>query len=397
MREIFERLYYVGVNDRKSALFEGLWPLPMGVSYNTYIVKGDNATALIDGVGAEEVEELQLNLEKTIGRKSPDYLIVNHMEPDHSGGLGMLHRCFPDMKIVGNAKTLDMVRGYYHLPDQALMLIKEGEVIDLGGATLRFVMTPMVHWPETMMTYCQEMKVLFTGDAFGCFGALNGAIVDDDMDIEPYIPEMYRYYSNIVGKYGMFVQKALAKVGGYDIDYLCTTHGPVWHQSKDRIVGIYDRLSRWESEDGVTIVYGSMYGHTERMAEIVAERLAERGVRKICIHNASKSPLSNILADIFRYKAVLIAAPTYNNSLFPPIEALMMAIKVREVKNKAVAIMGSYTWASQAVKKMQAHLQDCKLIDEAIPVAEAKQDPDEAVYRQCIALADALADKSKGI
>lgn len=391
IKEIKTGVYYVGVNDRTTQRFEALWPLPYGVSYNSYIVTGEK-TALIDGVEISQCDNLVKHIKEIIGDKHPDYLVINHMEPDHSGAIKVLRGYYPDMTIVGNTKTLEMVNGFYGISENVIA-VKDNDTLDLGGKTLSFRLTPMVHWPETMMTYVAEDKVLFSGDAFGCFGALNGAIVDEEMDIEPYIPEMYRYYSNIVGKYGMPVQKALVKTSDLAVDYICSTHGPVWHSEVSRVVSIYDRLSKYEAEAGVVIVYGSMYGNTQEMAEAIATRLAERGVKKIKMHNVSYSHLSYILSDIFQYKGLIIGAPTYSNTLFPLIESVVQAIKTRELKNRVVGSFGSFTWASKAVKRINEVLEESHLLDAEITSVENKQAPGAIDIEKCRALADAIADK----
>lgn len=391
IKEIKKGVFYVGVNDRTTHRFEALWPLPYGVSYNSYIVTGEK-TALIDGVEISQCDNLVKRVKEIIGDKQPDYLVINHMEPDHSGAIKVLRGYFPDMTIVGNAKTLEMVNGFYGITDN-VMAVKDGDTLALGGKTLSFRLIPMVHWPETMVTYVAEDKVLFSGDAFGCFGALNGAVIDEEMDIEPYIPEMYRYYSNIVGKYGAPVQKALAKTADLEIEYICSTHGPVWHKNLGKVVSIYDKLSKYEAEDGVVIVYGSMYGNTQEMAEAIATRLAERGVKKIKMHNATYSHLSYILSDIFQYKGLIIGAPTYSNTLFPPIETLLQAIKTRELKNRIVGAFGSFTWASKSVKRINEVLEECHLFDAEIVSVENKQAPGKDAIEKCRALADAIVDK----
>jgi flavorubredoxin len=395
-KEIINGIYYVGVNDRTTALFEGLWPIPMGVTYNSYVVKGSEKVVLIDGVAIGECEKLRDNIIAQIGTQAPDYIVINHMEPDHSGFLKVIRSFFPDITIVGNAKTVEMIAGYYGITDNVLK-VADGDTIDLGGISLTFRITPMVHWPETMMTYVAERNTLFSGDAFGCYGALCGGVVDAEMDVEPYFPEMERYYANIVGKYGVFVQKALAKLSSLKFDYICPTHGPVWHDEIPKVVGLYDKLSRYEAENGVVIVYGSMYGNTAEMAEVIAERLAENGVKKIRVHDASRSHLSYILADIFRFRGLIIGGPTYSNTLYPPVEALVQAIKTREVKNRVIATFGSYTWAPQAVKRINAVLEEGKIITAADTVSvEAKQSPNDAAIAGCKALADAIAKQILG-
>lgn len=352
IREITSGIYYTGVNDRVTDKFEGMWPLPYGVSYNAYLVRGSKGTALMDTVEITEVHEYLDAVERTLQGSTPDYLVVHHMEPDHSGSIPEVVRRWPDLKIVGNAQTVGMIKGFYHVDDDSrFVTVKDGDTIDLGDMTLLFRLTPMVHWPETMMTYVAERGVLFSGDAFGCFGALNGGLIDTETDTTVYWDEMYRYYSNIVGKYGRFVQQALQKLSGVTPEYICTTHGPVWHEKIAEVMGIYDRLSRYEGEDGVTIIYGSMYGNTAEVAEEIARGLAEAGVKNIRIHNASHSDMSYMISDAFRYKGLIVGCATYSMTLFPPVKALLTALQVREVKNKVFAGFGSYTWAANVVKK----------------------------------------------
>ncbi|MBD5180029.1 MAG: MBL fold metallo-hydrolase, partial [Bacteroidales bacterium] len=226
LEKITNHVYYIGVNDRTTTRFEAMWPLPYGVSYNSYLIEGNEKVAIIDGVSADYALEHIEHVRHILGDRQPDYLVINHMEPDHSGAISMLKAAFPAIKIVGNSQTLTMVNGYYGITEDTIA-VKDGETLSLGSdCTLKFAFTPMVHWPETMVTYMPEEKILFSGDAFGCFGALNGAVIDSDMNLDRYWPEMIRYYSNIVGKYGAFVQKAIAKLEGFEIAAICSTHGP---------------------------------------------------------------------------------------------------------------------------------------------------------------------------
>jgi flavorubredoxin len=344
-------VHYVGVNDRKTHLFENLWPLPLGVSYNAYLVVGEKI-ALIDTVESCYASELLEMIVRTVGNRPLDYLIVNHMEPDHSSSINAIRQAYPGIQILGNAKTIQMLEGYYGA-HQGIIEVKEGDSLCLGGETLRFYLTPMVHWPETMMTYCEQEQLLFSGDAFGTFGALNGAVLDQDMDLSPYWDEMYRYYANIVGKYGSPVQKALQKLSGLDIRVICPTHGPVWKKELNKVVGIYDKLSRYEGEKGVVIAYGSMYGNTARTAMRMSKELASLGLETVVMHNLSVSSLSDVLRDVFKYRGLVIGSPTYNAGLFPPVEALVNALAARNVKNKVYACFDSFTWAGAAAKKLQ--------------------------------------------
>ena len=393
LHQISDHVYYVGVNDRKTELFESLWPIPSGVSYNSYLVVGSEKTAIIDGVEVGHALQQIDAIRSVLGDRRPDYLVINHMEPDHSGAIRILRQAFPDITIVGNVQTLAMVKGFYGVADNFLT-VKDGDVLSLGDdVTFKFALTPMVHWPETMMTYFAEEKTLFSGDAFGCFGALNGAVVDKDMDTTPYYPEMIRYYSNIVGKYGQFVQRAMAKLKETAIETVCSTHGPVWHDELPKVIDIYDRLSRYEALDnGVTIVYGSMYGNTERMIEAAADALVEAGVRNISVHNAAKSDLSYILADLFTHAGVIFASPTYSDSIFPPVAAAIEAATLRGLKNREVAVIGEFTWAPMAAKKMGAAIEASEMNLISDPIT-AKHAPDGAILEKCRALAAALAEK----
>ena len=263
------------------------------------------------------VNELIHGINGQIGSAQIDYLVINHMEPDHSGGIPVILDHYPEAKLIGNKQTLSMVKGYYGIPEDRMIEIADGETLELGGKTLKFILTPMVHWPETMMTFVEEDGVIFSGDAFGTYGALNGGVIDYEMETAWYRDEIYRYYSNIVGKYGRFVQRALDKAKDLDIKFICSTHGPVWHDKIAEVAGIYDCLSRYESEPGVTIIYGSMYGNTAEVAEEIARQLASRGIKNIKIHDAAKSDMSYMISDAFRYEGIIVGSPTYSMHIFP--------------------------------------------------------------------------------
>ncbi|MDE6217762.1 MAG: FprA family A-type flavoprotein [Muribaculaceae bacterium] len=390
IREICKDIIYVGVDDRTTTRFEGLWSLPNGVSYNSYIVR-DEKTALIDTVELGKTSHLLANLRDVIGEGGIDYLVVNHMEPDHSGGIPVIMNAYPKCKIVGNKQTLAMVKGYYGIdnPDR-LLEVADGSTLSLGEKTLKFILTPMVHWPETMMTYCEDRNVLFSGDAFGTFGVLNGAVTDKEGDITTAISEMYRYYACIVAKYGKFVQRALAKASGLAIDYICSTHGPVWDTMITEVIGIYDRLSRGESEKGVTIIYGSMYGNTQAIAERIASRLAESGIKEVHVHNASYTDMSVMISDAYRYKGLIVGAPTYSMTLFPPVDTFMRAMVTREVKDKAFGSFGSFTWAAASRKIINEYADN--LGWPVLAGFDMKMSADEETLAQADLLAKAIAD-----
>lgn len=392
IKEITREVFYCGVNDRTLEKFEALWPLPQGVSYNAYIVKGEDKIALIDTVRVEEFREF-LDSVTLIADGAPiDYLVINHMEPDHSGSIPLVLKEYPNLKIVGNAQTIGMIKGFYHIDEEDRFLeIKEGDELDLGNRVLRFHLTPMVHWPETMMCYVPDVKVLFSGDAFGTFGALNGGVLDSEMDTDWYFPEMYRYYTNIVGKYGKFVQRALAKFKDVELGYICSTHGPVWHERVKEVVTLFDRLSSYTPLPGVTIVYGSMYGNTGEVAEVIARQLAARGVRNIRVYNACNASMSDMITDAFRYEGLIVGSATYSMRLLPPVETFMNAMETREIQNKVFATFGGYTWAKGAVvAKLQEYADRMKM-----PVVASlmmKQTLDDQSRSEAMALADAVYD-----
>ena len=391
MKQIVNNIYYVGVNDRNKSLFEGLWPLPNGVSYNSYLVV-DDKVALIDTVEVDFFTQFLENIHEVIGDRAIDYLVISHMEPDHSGSIALIKKYYPDIQIIGNKKTLGMMEGFYGVTDHEVE-VKNGDTIDLGKRQLSFVLTPMVHWPETMVTLDATDHVLFSGDAFGCFGALNGGVIDNEINCDTFWLEMVRYYSNIVGKYGTPVQNALKKLAGIQLDYICSTHGPVWHEHVAKVVSMYDCMSKYETRPGLVICYGTMYGNTERMAEIIATAASEAGVKDIVMYNISKTHHSYVLRDIFRYKGLIVGAPTYNNGLYHEMEVLLSEIANKDIKNHLLGWYGSHCWASKAVAKIQ-EWNDTRLHFEPVgePV-DMKQAITPEIRRQCEALGKAMAEK----
>ena len=274
------------------------------------------------------------------------------------------------------------------------MEVKNGDSIELGALKLDFVLTPMVHWPETMMTLCG--RVLFSGDAFGCFGALNGAWVDEQMNCDDYWLEMVRYYSNIVGKYGTPVQMALKKLAGVPVDYICATHGPVWHEHVSKVIALYDRLSKYETEPGLVICYGTMYGNTERAAEVIARAAAEAGVKNIVMHNVSKSHHSYIIRDVFRYSGLIVGAPTYNTGLYHEMNVLLDELSQKDIKGRLFGYFGSYSWASKAVSEIRRWNEERLHYEEVGTPVEIRQALTPETFAQCEALGRAMAEKILG-
>lgn len=357
MVKISDRVYYVGVNDFDKVLFEGLWPLPQGVSYNSYLVV-DEKVALIDTVEAGFEDEFLANVQEAIGERAVDYLVVNHMEPDHSSLIAYMLQKYPSLQIVANPKTVPMLKGYYGTPEERIQVIKEGESLSLGSCNLQFYMTPMVHWPETMVTWLAEEGTLFSGDAFGTFKAVEDEVTDNEDTFEEYRDEMIRYYSNIVGKYGTPVQTALKKLSGLEIKRICSTHGPVWETSVRQVVALYDKMSRYEVERGVCIVYGSMYGNTAAAADALAMELEARNIpyaiHDLACNNAGELGVSGALRDVFKYDTIVVGSPTYNNGIFPPVETFMKALQARLIKGRRFFAFGSYTWSGASVNLLNA-------------------------------------------
>ncbi len=395
MQEITNKIYYVGVNDRNKSLFEGLWPLPNGVSYNSYLID-DEKVCLIDTVEVDFFTQFIEHIQEVIGDREIDYLVINHMEPDHSGSIALIKKYYPNIQIVGNKKTFQMMEGFYGITENTVE-VKNGDAIELGSHTLNFVLVPMVHWPETMVTLCSatesQKTILFSGDAFGCFGALNGGVIDEQINCDTFWLEMVRYYSNIVGKYGTPVQNALKKLADVKLDYICATHGPVWHQYINKVVAEYDRMSKYETEPGLVICYGTMYGNTERAAEVIARAASEAGVKNIVMYNVSKTHHSYIIRDVFRYKGLIVGAPTYNTALYHEMDVLLSELAGKDIKNHLLGWFGSYGWASKAVSEI-ARWNEEKLHYEAVgePV-EIKQALTPETKAQCEALGKAMAKR----
>ena len=376
MKKISDRIYYVGVNDDDKVLFEGLWPLPVGVSYNSYVIV-DEKVALIDTVESGFEDEFLSNIEEAICGRQIDYLVVNHMEPDHSSLVALMMERYPDIKIVANSKTVPMLAGYYGVQEDMILVMSEGESLSLGTCSLSFHMIPMVHWPETMVTWLAEEGTLFSGDAFGTFGSIDEGVVDNEDTFEQFRDEMMRYYSNIVGKYGTPVQTALKKLGGLDIKRVCSTHGPVWEKNISQVVSLYDMMSRYETERGVCIVYGSMYGNTAAAADALAMELESLGVpyaiHDLAGNNAGELGVSGALRDVFKYDTIVVGSPTYNNGIYPPVETFMKALQSRLIKNRRFFAFGSYTWSGASVRLLNeiAAAQNFTILGDGLSFAQA--------------------------
>lgn len=391
--QITDSIYYVGVNDRIKDLFESLWTLPYGVSYNSYLIV-DEKVALMDTVDLCYSERFLRQIDCILQGRPVDYLIVDHMEPDHSGSIGMLKRRYPNVRIVGNKKTFAMMNSYYSTIDDNLIEVSEGDTLSLGRHELTFVMAPMVHWPEVMFTYDKTDKVLFSADAFGTFGTLDGNVLDTRLDTKHYFEEMERYYSCIVGKYGKFVQKTLEKVKSMNLEIkaICPLHGPVWTDEAARAIAIYDKLSRYEAEKGAVVLYGSMYGNTAALADTIARGIGSKGIKHVVTYDVSRGNPSLIIRDVFKYRAVVVGSPTYSNGVFQPMANVLELLRVREIPDRLFSVFGSCSWAGQAVKKMTPFAEEMKweLVGEPL---EQKGSPDDADLERAYALGMQIGDR----
>jgi len=389
-REIAPGVHWVGASDRRIHLFENMFPLPNGVAYNSYLIL-DRKVALVDTVDSAITRQFFENLEHALGGRAIDYLVVNHMEPDHCANIGELCLRFPGLKIVGNAKTFQLIRQFYDFDiDGRTLEVKEGDALELGEGRLRFFFAPMVHWPEVMFTYEEKRGILFTADAFGTFGALPGNLFSDEVDFDNlYLDEARRYYANIVGKYGPQVQAALKKVSGLPLRMICPLHGPIWRQNLPYILQKYDLWSRYEPEArGVVLAYASMYGNTENAAAVVAERLSEMGVKDMRVYDVSKTHASYIIADAFKYSHLVLASPTYNMGLYLGMESLIRDMAALNLKNRKVALIGNGSWAPAAHTIMEKLIGEMKGMELIAPPFVVRSSLKSSQMEELTALAE---------
>lgn len=376
VRKVTDEIVWIGASDRRLALFENIFPIPRGVSYNSYVLL-DEKTVLLDTVDASVSGQFFENLEYTLGDRTLDYLVVNHMEPDHCAMIGDIVRRYPEVKVVGNTKTFGMMKQFFGTDfAERAITVKEGDTLETGKHTLHFVMAPMVHWPETMVTYDSKDKVLFSADGFGTFGALNGNIFADEVDFDrDWLDDARRYYTNIVGKYGASVQALLKKAAGLEIAVICPLHGPIWRENLGYILDKYQKWSTYEAEDkAVVIMYASMYGDTASAADALAGALAERGAKKIAVYDVSNTHVSELISEIFRASHLVFAAPTYNAGIYPVMENLLSDMKALAAQKKTVALMENGTWAATTAKQMReklAEMKDMTVLDTQVTIKSA--------------------------
>lgn len=391
VKKVTDDLYWIGGSDRRLALFENVYPIPRGVSYNSYVLL-DEKTVLLDTVDASISGLFFENLEYVLNGRTLDYLIVNHMEPDHCAVIGDVVRRYPDVKLVCNAKTVPMLKQFFNFPvEDHTVIVKEMDTLCTGKHTFAFVMAPMVHWPEAMVSYDTVDKILFSADGFGTFGAINGNLFADEVNFErDWLDDARRYFINIVGKYGVQVQNLLKKAATLEIKMICPLHGPVWRENLGWFIEKYDTWSSYKPEDqAVMIAYASIYGNTENAAEILASKLADKGVKNIAMYDVSVTDPSVIVSESFRCSHLVFAAPSYNGGIFTKMETVLSELKAHSLQNRTVAIMENGTWAPVAGRQMReifAGMKNIELLEEGVTIRSAVKEAQEASL-------EALAEK----
>ena len=391
VKKVTDDLYWIGGSDRRLALFENVYPIPRGVSYNSYVLL-DEKTVLLDTVDASISGLFFENLEYVLNGRTLDYLIVNHMEPDHCAVIGDVVRRYPDVKLVCNAKTVPMLKQFFNFPvEDRTVIVKEMDTLCTGKHTFAFVMAPMVHWPEAMVSYDTVDKILFSADGFGTFGAINGNLFADEVNFErDWLDDARRYFINIVGKYGVQVQNLLKKAATLEIKMICPLHGLVWRENLGWFIEKYDTWSSYKPEDqAVMIAYASIYGNTENAAEILASKLADKGVKNIAMYDVSVTDPSVIVSESFRCSHLVFAAPSYNGGIFTKMETVLSELKAHSLQNRTVAIMENGTWAPVAGKQMReifAGMKNIELLEEGVTIRSAVKEAQEASL-------EALAEK----
>ncbi|MFP4588536.1 MAG: FprA family A-type flavoprotein [Candidatus Acetothermia bacterium] len=366
MAEVGNNIYWVGVNDRETDLFEALWPLPRGVSYNSYLIR-DEQVALIDSVKGSYAGDLMENIRSYTPLSDIDYVIINHMEPDHSGSVPFLYEKIPNATFIGTEKTKELLASFYGIEDR-FKSVSTGASLELGERKLNFVEIPFVHWPETMVCYEAVEGILFSGDAFGGFGTLNGGIFDCEADVEEYEDEILRYFSNIVGSYTAPVKAALSKLEDLEIDVVAPAHGLVWRENPEHIIDLYRTWANMRGQRGVTLVFGSMYGNTASVTEAVARGIKSVENCQLRVLDASRVHDSYLISEVWRREGVAFGAPTYNGGLFPPMNQFLNLIKDKRLKNRTFGLFGSYGWAGGSIDRMReiGEELDWKLVEPVI-------------------------------
>ena len=371
-RKINDDIYYLGASDRRIELFENVYPVSQGMSYNSYLIT-DEKTCLMDSVDESVRGQFLENLQYALNGRNLDYMVVQHMEPDHCSIVPELFRMYPDMKLVASLQAFKMMENFYSLQtEERRLVVKEGDTLKLGKHTLKFIAAPMVHWPEVLMTYDVTDKILFSADAFGSFGAMSGNIFADEIDWDKdFKDEARRYYVNIVGKYGLQTQNVLKKASTLDIQMICPLHAHIWRKDLSTIISLYDTWSKYEAEkDSVVIFYGSIYGNTQNAAEILAMQLAENGIENVEVFDTSKTHVSFLVSKAFEYKTLVFAAATYNAEIFDTVQNLITELKNHNLSNRRIGLIENGSWAPVAASKMKAKLETFKNMEVVEPVVK---------------------------
>lgn len=397
VKRINDDLFWVGGTDRRLALFENAYPIPRGVSYNAYLLL-DEKTVLFDTVDRAITEQFFENIDALLKGRALDYVVVNHMEPDHCATLGEIVLRYPGVQVVCNPKTIPIIKQFYNFDiDSRAIVVKENDTLCTGRHTFTFLMAPMVHWPEVMVTYDTTDKTLFSADAFGTFGAMNGNLFADEVNFErDWLDDARRYYTNIVGKYGPSVRTLLKKASGLDIRTLCPLHGPVWREDISWYVDKYLTWSSYEPEEkAVMIAYGSIYGNTENAANILACKLAERGIRNIAMYDASSTHPSTIISEAFRCSHLVFASATYNGGIFSSMEHVLMDLKAHNLQNRTVALMENGSWGVLSGKQMKEIIGSMKNMTILEQMVTVKSSLKESQIEELDSMADAIAESMK--
>ena len=384
INNITNDIVYIGVDDNDLDLFEGQYIIPNGIAYNSYLIK-DEKVVVMDTVDSRKMEPWMANLREALGESTPDYLVVQHLEPDHAGCIGHMMELYPQLRVVTSARAVAMLPHFFEQIDFAgrTIAVKEGDSLNIGERTLQFVMAPMVHWPEVLVTYSPQDKVLFSADAFGKFGALSHE--------EEWACEARRYYFNICGKYGAPVQTLLGKVATLDVECICPLHGPILKEKLSYYIGLYDTWSRYEAESkGVFIACASIYGNTLAAANHLADMLRERGVEKVSVADLARDDMAEALEDAFRYDRLVVAAASYDADVFPPMHDFLHHLKLKNYQNRRVGIIENGSWAPTAARVMRAMLEQMKGVEIVDPVVTIQSTLKQSNIPTMEALADAL-------
>ncbi len=400
VRKVVDDLYWIGGNDHRLALFENIFPIPRGVSYNSYLLL-DEKTVVFDSVDWSVAREYLRHIELLLEGRPLDYMVIHHMEPDHCAAIDEICLRYPNVKVISSEQGFQIMNQIgYHIKDEQKVIVKEGDTFSFGKHTLAFVEAPMVHWPEVLMSFDTSNGILFSADAFGSFGAIDGKLFNDEVNFDrDWLDDARRYYTNIVGKYGPFVQDVLKKASTLPIKYICPLHGLVWRNNLAYFIEKYDKWSKYEpEEEGVMIAYASMYGNTEYAAQSLATALCERGMTEVVVHDVSNTDVSQLISDTFKYSHIVLASVTYNLGIYPVMKDFINDMQALNVQNRTVALIENGTWACTVGDLMEEYIdENLKLVDVLSDRVTVNTALNDANVKDVDALADAIIDSIKTI